>query len=104
MRRGCLSFWQWPERGEIGSMKSGRVGRRLSALESVAAVHRVQQDAITVAEWATWRATGVAPERWRRLPAALEFMCLADQRAAAVAEMLAAFEGGDGEQPGSPMP
>lgn len=67
--------------------------RRLSALEGAAAAHRVQQGAITVQEWVTWRATGAAPERWQRLPAALEFMYLAEQRAAAVEEMLQRFEG-----------
>lgn len=67
--------------------------RRLSALEGAAAAHRVQQGAITVQEWVTWRATGAAPERWQRLPAALEFMHLAEQRAAAVEEMLQRFEG-----------
>ena len=33
--------------------------------------------------------------RWQRLPAALAFQRLAEQRAAAVDDMLAEFEGGD---------
>ena len=90
---GCLSFWRWPEIGEIG-MRGGKVDRRLSELERVAALHHHRQQAITVCEWARWRATGETPKRWLSLPAARAFQALAEQRAAAVEVMLAEYEGG----------
>ena len=72
-----------------------QIQRRLRALEPVAARHHHRQQAITLREWAAWRDTGETPTRWQRLPAALAFQRLAEQRAAAVDDMLAEFEGGD---------